>query len=344
MSEGTVMGGFVPGRRRAVTVSVEELVRSEPLSPERALPLLVRPASAGVDLKGWAEGSRDFIDTHLLHDGGILFRGFGVRSVPEFEDFVRAVGGDLLDYSYRSTPRTQVSGKIYTSTEYPADQSIPFHNEQSYTRSWPLKIAFFCVQPAQQGGETPIADSRRVHARIDPAVAERFERLGVMYVRNYGDRLDLPWQDVFQTDDRGQVEAFCGRSGIACEWKDDGRLRTTQVCQGVATHPRTGEKLWFNQAHLFHVSSLPAAVRDELLADLGEEQLPRNTYYGDGSPIEDAALDAIRAAYAAEEVVFPWEEGDLLLLDNMLVAHARKPFAGPRRIVVGMAEPVEAQD
>ena len=344
MSEGTVTGGFVPGRRRAVTVSVEELVRSEPLSPERALPLLVRPASAGVDLKGWAEASRDFIESTLLRDGGILFRGFGVRTVPEFEDFVRTVGGDLLDYSYRSTPRTQVSGKIYTSTEYPADQSIPFHNEQSYTRSWPLKIAFFCVQPAQQGGETPIADSRRVHARIDPAVRERFERLGVMYVRNYGDRLDLPWQDVFQTDDRGQVEAFCGRSGIACEWKEGGRLRTTQVCQGVATHPRTGEKLWFNQAHLFHVTSLPAAVRDELLADLGEEELPRNTYYGDGSPIEDAALDAIRAAYAAEEVVFPWEEGDLLLLDNMLVAHARKPFVGPRRIVVGMAEPIEAQD
>src|SRR5262249_42308971 len=95
---------------------------------------------------------------------------------------------------------------------------------------------------------------------------------------------------------------------------------------------------WFNQAHLFHVSSLRAELRAALLAEFGEGELPRNACYGDGSPIEAAVLDEIRAAYAKASVAFPWEEGDVVMLDNMLVAHGRRPFAGARKVVVAMAE------
>ena len=70
-----------------------------------------------------------------------------------------------------------------------------------------------------------------------------------------------------------------------------------------------------------------------------EEDLPNNTYYGDGSPIEPSVLDEIRDAYLKETVVFPWLKGDLLMLDNMLVAHGRAPFTEPRKILVGMADP-----
>jgi hypothetical protein len=68
-----------------------------------------------------------------------------------------------------------------------------------------------------------------------------------------------------------------------------------------------------------------------------------NTYYGDGSPIEPKVLDQLRAAYNAETVSFPWQKGDLLMLDNMLVAHGRSPFVGPRQILVGMAELVDQE-
>lgn len=327
-------------RRQAVSISQHDLVKSGALLPDQPLPLLIQPAVDGVDLHQWASSNREQIEAHLLNYGGVLFRGFNIKTVDAFEQLMIALAGDLLEYSYRSTPRTQVSGRIYTSTEYPADQWIPMHNEMAYTNSWPMKIGFFSVIPAQQGGETPIADSRKVYERIDPAVRERLARTGVMYVRNYGKGIDLPWQDVFQTDNKADVEAYCHSAGIQFEWKDGDRLRTTQVCQAVATHPKTGAPVWFNQAHLFHVSALPTEVRSALLASFAEEDLPRNTYYGDGTPLEPEVLDTIRRAYDEETILFPWQEGDILVLDNMLVAHGRAPFAGPRKTIVGMGEPM----
>jgi alpha-ketoglutarate-dependent taurine dioxygenase len=96
--------------------------------------------------------------------------------------------------------------------------------------------------------------------------------------------------------------------------------------------------VWFNQAHLFHVSALEPTVRQYLLAEFKEQDLPRNAFYGDGTSIEEPLLDEIRQAYNDEMVTFAWQQADILLLDNMLAAHARESFAGPRRILVGMSE------
>ncbi len=318
--------------------STSQQVTLSYLRPGSPLPLVVRPAAKGVDLIKWVTLNPGFVDTYLLRNGAILFRGFGLTAVEDFERMIEEVSGPLLDYSYRSTPRHLVSGKIYSSTEYPAHQAIPLHNENSYSRSWPMKLAFFSLQVAEQGGETPIADSRKIYHAISPEVRECFERKGLMYVRNYGTGLDLPWQEVFQTSNRAVVEEYCRKAEIEFEWLGDDQFRTRQRCQVVERHPRTGELVWFNQAHLFHVSRLPAEVREWLLTAFGEHNLPRNVYFADGSPIEASMLDEIMRVCDENSVVFPWHEGDVLIVDNMLTAHGRKPFAGKRKVVVGMAE------
>ena len=334
-------------RPQAVTVSQESLVRTSPLVAGQALPLLVEPAGAGadgggVDAVSWAAEHRDDIRARLARHGGVLFRGFHLATLAEFQALIAALSAAPIRYGERSSPRSQLEGEVYTSTDHPADQPIVMHNEQSYTLNWPMKIAFYCVQPALSGGATPVADSRGIYRRLSPAVRAAFERRQVMYVRNYGDGLGLPWRDVFQTTDRAEVERYCREVGIAFEWKDGDRLRTRQVRPAIRIHPWTAEPVWFNHAVFFHVSSLEPATRDALLAGLAgrpKDELPFHTLYGDGGEIEDATLAELRAAFAAETVSFPWQRGDVLLLDNMLVAHGRDPFAGPRKIAVAMSEP-----
>ncbi|HEX8149206.1 MAG TPA: TauD/TfdA family dioxygenase [Pyrinomonadaceae bacterium] len=326
-------------RRKPVSVSPAGLVTEGPLAPGAELPLVIRPAVKGVDLAGWAARQREFIEAKLLRHGGLLFRGFGVRTPEAFEGFIRAVSGEPLEYRERSSPRSQVSGNIYTSTDHPASQSIFLHNENSYQHTWPLKVYFCCAVAAERQGETPIADVRRVYARISPETRERFRRRQWMYVRNFGDGLGLPWQTVFQTEDPAAVEEHCRRNGIRAEWKEGGRLRTRAVRPALARHPKTGEVVWFNHATFFHVTTLDPSVRDLLREEFADDDLPTNTCYGDGSPIEDEVLEELRRAYREETVCFPWEEGDVMLLDNMLVAHGRSPYAGRRQILVGMAEP-----
>lgn len=308
------------------------------LRPGSPLPLIVRPAGEGTDLVEWAAANAGFIESYLLRNGAILFRDFGLSAVREFERLIEAVSGPLLDYSHRSTHRHVVSGRIYSSTEYPAHQTIPLHNENSYTQNWPMKLSFFSLQLAEKGGETPIADSRKVYETMPTEIRECFVRKGLMYVRNYGTRLDLPWQEVFQTSSKTLVEDYCRKAGIEFEWIGEDQICTRQRARAVAVHPSTAEMVWFNQAHLFHVSRLPAEVRDWLLSAYGEANLPRNVYFADGSRIEAAMLDEIIRVYDDQATVFPWHEGDVLMLDNMLTAHGRNPFVGKRKVVVGIAE------
>ncbi|MGA2599195.1 MAG: amino acid adenylation domain-containing protein [Bryobacteraceae bacterium] len=300
--------------------------------------LVMEPKLDGVDLGSWIARERETIERRLLDYGAVLFRRFGPQTEATFGGLMRNLRPELLDYTEGSTPRSHLGDQIYTSTEYPPEQSIPMHNEMSYTRHWPMKIGFCCVKPAERGGETPIADSREVYRRLDQRVRERFAEKKVMYVRNYGEGLDVPWQRTFLTSDRGEVERYCAQGGIQCEWLGGDGLRTKQVSQAVFNHPVLNQPVWFNQAHLFHISNLEKSVLDSLLAILREEELPRNAYYGDGTRIESSALEEIRRVYSEVAMSFPWQAGDVLLLDNMLVAHGRHPFSGSRKVVVAMAE------
>jgi alpha-ketoglutarate-dependent taurine dioxygenase len=202
-----------------------------------------------------------------------------------------------------------------------------------------MKIWFFCVEPAATGGQTITADNREVVKRIDAGLRERMTKTSVMYVRNYHPRIDLPWPEVFQTNDRSEVESYCREHLIGYKWLDGERLQTVQVRQAVGRHPQSGEWVWFNQSHLFHINNLPPAIREVLKQSLQESDWPRNSYYGNGAPIESEALEQIAAAYRDCAVPIDWRRGDVLMLDNMLASHGREPFTGNRKIAVAMAEP-----
>ena len=330
---------LMKARPQAVKLAQDQFIKTSYVDPQRPLPLVIQPGVDGLDLAAWAMSNQDFVQRELNKHGAILFRHFNVGAIPQFEQFARALSPRLMEYGERSSPRTRVTDGIYTSTDYPADQEILLHNEQSYTINWPMKIWFFCLVPAQHGGHTPIADSRRILGRINPAVIETFRQKGVMYVRNYGHGMGLSWQEAFQTNDKSLIEKHCQDAAIEAHWRDEDHLTTRQVRPAIRKHPQTGEMIWFNHALFFHISSLEAAAGESIRAGLQDDELPFNTLYGDGSRIERAALDEIRNAYREEAISFTWEKGDILMIDNMLVAHGRESFQGDRKIVVAMAEP-----
>jgi len=279
----------------------------------------------------------EYRDALRVH-GALLLRGFEVGGVDGFEEVVRRLSGGLLAYSERSSPRSVIKGNVYTSTDYPPNEEIFLHNENSYQAVWPLALYFYCIEPPLTKGATPLADTRAVLSGIDRAVRAEFIRRNWMVVRNYHEELGLSWQEAFNATSRDHVLRQCRQGGVEARW-EEGRLRTRAVRKPVHRHPVTGTDVWFNHITAFHVSSLPEPVRHGLLEMFGEDDLPSNTYYGDGGTIPGDVLDHLRSCYRSAATRFDYRPDDVLVVDNMLVSHGREPYTGARKVTVAMAEP-----
>jgi len=327
------------GSAEHVHISTGELVSVLPFRDDCSLPCVISPNLREVDLPSWAKDNREFLEQTLLSHGAVLFRGFNLKTSEDFQRYLDEISVELMNYTEGATPRTRLAKSVYTSTEFPSQQRIAPHNELSYVVSWPERIWFFCEVPADSGGETPIVDVRKVCTRLNPQLRSQFERKQWMLTRNYLDGFGLDWRDVFHTTEQAEVEDYCHSSNIEFEWVTPDHLRTRQVRPATRAHPVTGDELWFNHVAFWHESTLEPEFRKMYLDDYGEENLPYNTYYGDGVTIDREVIEEIQAAYQAETVKFPWMPGDLLMLDNMRVAHAREPFSGERRILAAMGQP-----
>ncbi|GLQ87661.1 syrP protein [Dyella flagellata] len=273
----------------------------------------------------------------MQRHGAILFRGFPLATPSDFEAFAEAMSPGLYG-QYGDLPKKEEGKNIYRSTPYPEQKMILFHNESSHLASWPRKQWFFCELPSQTGGATPLVDTREMVRRMPKELAEKFDRTGLQYIRTFNEGFDVDWREFFKTEDRAEVEARCRAAGTDFTWFEDGTLQTRTFCHAIVRHPVTGERVFFNQVQLHHPSSLGTAMHDDLINIFGADRLPRNVLYGDGMPIEDEVMGLISELYETCAVRFPWQRGDVVMLDNMLAAHARDPYTGPRKIVVAMGQ------
>jgi alpha-ketoglutarate-dependent taurine dioxygenase len=325
-----------------------------PGTPE--LPLVVQ--SEGVSslaaLMAWLSSNQAWINERLLQNGGLLFRGFDIHSPEDFQQVAGTIAPKFLDYTRGTSPRSKVHGRVYTSTEAPRNVPIALHCELAYVEHHPDRIFFYCDTPATRGGETPIADMQRVYRALDPNVRQRFETRGLRIIQNVPGtkswRTYRTWQQMFATEDRADVERACEREQIDYLWKPNDTLRLINTRPAVLRHPQTGQPVWFNSAHNFHDSwswefrraGLPVLAFLTKLTErrrrrrLAPEDYPNHCTFGDGGEIPREDIEHIRRVLWDHAVLFPWQRGDFLLLDNLRVAHGRMPFQGPRRILVTM--------
>lgn len=300
------------------------------------LPLFIEPAgnSKAARIEAVIE-AREFFEAELLARGALLLRGFGIESIEEFENFARRLAAkDLLDYAGGVSPRISMSRGVYTSTEYPPNLALSLHNELSYAENYPQRLYFFCAVAPQTDGETTVGDSRRILQNIDSKIVDLFKSKKIRYDRNLSGEAGTgySWQDAFETGDRETVENHCRKIGAEYEWKSSGTLRVSQTRPATVVHPKTGEEVWFNQADGFHPSNLDAETYE-----LMKGNFRLNSCFGDGSPIEISMLEHIRAVLREETIAVKWQQGDVLIVDNILAAHGRMPFAGARKIVLAMS-------
>jgi alpha-ketoglutarate-dependent taurine dioxygenase len=272
----------------------------------------------------------------LIEHRALVFRGFGL-TVDTVERALDLVLPDRLAYVHGNSPRTKVGDNLYTSTEYPQQFTISMHNELSYAETWPSRLAFFCEQAAKTGGATPVVDGEAWLAALDAEVREAFSA-GIRYTQNLHDGMGLgkSWQDTFETGDRRVVEEYLNGTDAEWAWRPDGGLRVSLVRPATVRHPVTGAEVWFNQADQWH----PAALGDEAAGALAQllppEDLPQYVTFADGTPIPDAHVLQIRDRGLETAVDVDWNTGDLLVIDNVLVGHGRRPFTGSRRVLVAM--------
>jgi alpha-ketoglutarate-dependent taurine dioxygenase len=264
-----------------------------------------------------AAARRAELDAQLLEHGALVLRGWTVRTLEDFAQVVAAVSGEasLFNYAGGASPRNALNGAgLYTSTEYPPHVALSLHNELSYADVHPRRLFFFCLVAAETGGETTLADSRRILQALDPEVADAFRRRGVATSatsRRAGRRLFLArgLRVRGQGRRRGRLPPHRRRLRMA------GRRRPAPQpgAPAVARHPVTGEEVWFNQADGFHPSALDPETHAAMLAHHGSEDRFRlNAAYGDGGPIEPAALDHVRAVLRDQTVPHAWREGDVV--------------------------------
>ncbi|MDB6024554.1 MAG: Taurine catabolism dioxygenase TauD/TfdA [Verrucomicrobiales bacterium] len=304
------------------------------------LPGLVTPSATigttPASLIRWMESEGAAVTARLHREGALLFRGFQFSELADFEHFTSQFTDTLTTYVGGASQRTRVEGKVFTSTNTAAHFTINQHHEGAYLPKMPRMIGFFCRVPAAKGGQTPLADSRRVLARLPADLRTRFEQLGVRYINNLPNRFGIgkSWQVQFQSEDRATVEALLLEEGYEFIWKPCGGLRTSTCCPAVRVHPVTGERAWVAQADHWHPSGLDPTTRASMAKALPESEFPLNATYGDGTPLDERDLDVIRAAIRAETVQFDWHAGDVLICDNFLVSHGRQPNVGERKVFV----------
>ena len=302
------------------------------------VPMLI--VENGHDPVLWAEENREALRAAVDEHGAILVRGLGLRDPAEVADtFQRLVSGGLMPDREAFAARQPYLDGVYSSLAWPANQPMCMHHELSYALEFPGLMLFACLQAPSVGGVTGVADASAVLDALPPDIVRRFESQGWLLARSYNGDIGASYEEAFGVSDRADVESYCRAHEIELEWQPDGELRTRQRRPAVVRHPATGQRCWFNQVAFLSEWTTAPEVREYLVDVYGPDGLPFNTRFGNGEPIGEEIIALLNEVYEAHTLRTPWETGDLMLVDNIRMAHSREAYEGPREILVGMAEP-----
>jgi alpha-ketoglutarate-dependent taurine dioxygenase len=315
--------------------------------PEQSFLAVIEARETGAPALAWARDRVTELHAALRTYGAVMLRGFaaGLDDFDAIGDLFSAVPSSPLG---QVSPRHRVAGAVYTATDLGEKHAIRQHHEMAYDLHPPRYVLFTCRRAPRAGGETPVGDARALYRKLGPALLERFARRGILYQRNF--MPGCPGKTARQTfhfDDPAELTAYGAAAGIDFEWRGEDHLRALQLRGAIATHPDTGEPVFFNLAHIWHWTNMVRAAAAfgpeyaEVVRNTAPEDQWYNAFYGDGEPIEDDVIAEIHARHEEEAVALPWREGDILVIDNLLASHGRRAFDSEREILATIRGPFE---
>ncbi|KAF3963056.1 hypothetical protein CMV_012509 [Castanea mollissima] len=279
---------------------------------------------------------KTFLNSVLHKSGAVLLRGFPVNTASDFNDVVEAFGFEELPYVGGAAPRNKVVGRVSTTNDSPPDQKIPFHHEMAQVTTFPSKLFFFCEVEPGSGGETPIVLSHLVYEKVKerhPEFVERLEKHGLLYTRVIGEdddpssHIGRGWKSTFLTKDKSVAEERAANLGMKLEWLEDSVKTIMGPIPAIKFDKTRQRKIWFN-------SMVSAYTGWE---DARNDPVKAVTF-GDGKPLPADIIYDCENILEEESVAFPWQKGDVLLLDNWAALHARRSFNPPRRILASLCK------
>lgn len=311
-------------------------------------PLVLSPLAGEFQTKDgaywqeWVVSNRSLLDALLLRFGAIVFRGFNVDTSTHFDLFCKSFGYSPFRYLGGAAVRVKVVGNVLTANESPPDAIIPFHHEMAHVNEYPTILFFYCDVAPEVGGETPLALAHVVYRKMaekEPELVRRLAAEGLCYVRVApdGDDPSSPlgrgWQSTFLTQDRTEAEVNARASGYDFEWMPDGSMKTkTRSVPAIRVDRRTGKAMFFNSIHACYIGWQDS-----------RNDRTKAVVFPNGDTMSPDVVNTLEDVMSDVSVAVKWRRGDVILVDNRQVQHARRSFVPPRRILASLYKDDQGQ-
>jgi hypothetical protein len=303
-------------------------------------PPVAHASTRGLSAADWLAEHHVVLAELIARYGVVMVRGLGVHDVDAAASVIGRLGGRPMTEYEPFAPRREFGSGLASSSEWPPYQPMCMHNELSYALEFPARQVFCCLEAPAAGGATAIAAGTAVQRDVPADLRGKVEHAGWELARTYNAVVGVDWKTAFCAGERDEVEAYCSDHEIAWTWDEQGGLITRRRLSGIVRHPVSGRPTWFNQMAFLNEWTMGETVRDYLVSEFGADGLPFTTRFGDGEPLDVATVDLINEVYAAHTVQEPWQNGDVLIVDNIRMAHSREPYRGTRSVVVALMDPV----
>ena len=316
-----------------------------PHTPGSISPLALRPVELGhssldldstVDTIKALQGQDGILTKQLATHGTILFRGLPINGAHDFSRFAHAFGYKPHEIIGIVVDRPVLAPNIAPANEAPKEVLVYNHNESPQVPHAPEYIFFYCHKAPHTGGESPISSSLELFHRAQQEISEFIDELaqkGILSRVTYkveqqykgGATLKQAFGKLVEPDDddatrRSKIEAQIARYGrgkhTTWKWTDDGGLILEHRLPAIRTQPHTGLPTLFTGLAAYYKNAKVNGAGRNITQQL----------YGDGTPIPEKYLAHLAKITDEIRVLHKWQQGDVLVFDNVIAQHGREPW------------------